>query len=114
MIASESTMPEVDAQDLFGRLAGAIQGHLNLQTQMDESKVAEIVAAEIAKATLPRPIEIHLPDAKVIKMEGRQHKQFLEVLDLVEEGANNILLVGAAGTGKTTMAKALCSIRPSK
>ena len=107
MIASETTMPEVDAQDLFGRLAGAIQGHLNLQTQMDESKVAEIVAAEIAKATLPRPIEVHLPDGKTITLEGRQHKQFADVLDLIEEGASNILLVGPAGTGKTTMAKAV-------
>jgi cobaltochelatase CobS len=89
------------------RMAGAIQGHLDLQTQMDEAKVAQIVAAEIARARLPRPIEVHLPEGKVVTLEGRQHKQFTEVLDLIEEGAANILLVGPAGTGKTTMAKAV-------
>ena len=36
---------------------------------------------------------------------GRQHRQFAEVTALIEEGATNILMVGPAGSGKTTLAK---------
>ena len=107
MIASNVTMPEVDPQSLFRQFAGAIQGHLDLKTELDEAKVQEIVASEIAKARLPQPIQVNLPDGKSIILDGRQHRQFTEVLDLVEEGAKNILLVGPAGTGKTTMAKSV-------
>jgi MoxR-like ATPase len=40
-----------------------------------------------------------------IKLSHRTHAQFNELLAMVNEGHNNLLLVGPAGTGKTTLAK---------
>jgi cobaltochelatase CobS len=42
---------------------------------------------------------------KVHELEGRTHRQFKELLALIQEGHVNIMLVGPAGTGKTTLAK---------
>jgi cobaltochelatase CobS len=105
MIASDTTTTPVDAQDLLKRFAGAIQDHLELKSTVDEDKVHEIVDEAVAAARLPRPLEIHLPDARVVKLEGHVHCQFQELIDLVEEGTQNILMVGPAGSGKTTLAK---------
>lgn len=105
MIASDTTAAPVDAQDLFKRFAGAIQDHLELKSAVDESKVHEIVDQAVASARLPRPVQVHLPDGQVNKLSDRTHRQFDELLGLVSEGHNNIMLVGPAGTGKTTLVK---------
>jgi MoxR-like ATPase len=45
------------------------------------------------------------PAVKVNIPSERTHRQFNEVLGLVREGHANIMLVGPAGTGKTTLVK---------
>lgn len=61
----------------------------------------------LSQAILPRPVEVHLPDGSIHKLEERPHKQFDDLLGLVGEGHRNILMVGPAGSGKTTLAKSL-------
>ena len=61
--------------------------------------------AKIAEARLPRPIEVHLDDGRKVTLEGRVHFQFEALMDLVAEGHQNLLMVGPAGSGKTTLAR---------
>ena len=105
--AQEVDVRPVDAHEIFKRLAGAIQGHLDLEptNEIDEAKVRGIVDEMIADARLPRPVEVHMPDGTVNPLSERTHRQFDELLELVSEGHPNIMLVGPAGTGKTTLAK---------
>jgi len=42
---------------------------------------------------------------KAAALAERVHKQFRELLALIEEGHSNILMVGPAGSGKTTLAR---------
>jgi ATP-dependent protease Clp ATPase subunit len=109
MIASNDTAvsvdAQVDAQDVFKRLAGALQGHLEPTAEIDEAKVRVIVDEMIADARLPRPVAVHMPDGTVNPLSERTHRQFDELLELVSEGHPNIMLVGPAGTGKTTLVK---------
>jgi cobaltochelatase CobS len=107
MIASESTMQTDQYQELFKRFAGALQDHLEVNGQIDEAKAREIAAEEVAKARLPRPIEVTVNDGPAVKLEDRVHCQFSQLLGLVQEGHRNILMVGPAGSGKTTLAKDL-------
>jgi cobaltochelatase CobS len=105
MIASNTTAVPVDAQEVFKSLAGAIVWVLELKADLDESKVHEIVDEAVAAARLPRPLEVHLPDGATFTLKDRTHRQFDELLGLVSEGHENIMLVGPAGTGKTTLVK---------
>ena len=88
---------------IFKLLADAINEHLPADA-IGEEQVREIVAAEIAAARLPRPIEVRMPDGTARKIEGA-HAQLDELLDLVSEGHQNVMMVGPAGSGKTTLAK---------
>ncbi|WP_428937785.1 AAA family ATPase [Fontivita pretiosa] len=90
---------------IFELLADAVQEHLH--TQVDADMVRRIVDERLAAATLPRPIEVHLPDGTIRKLDERPHRQFDELIELVNEGHRNILMVGPAGSGKTTLAKSL-------
>ncbi len=107
MIATETNIKPEQYQELFRQFAGALQNHLELDGQVDEEKVREIAAQEIANARLPRPIEVTINDGPAVKMEGRVHVQFEQLLTLVAEGHRNMLMVGPAGSGKTTLAKDL-------
>ncbi len=102
MIASDTTAAAEKYQDIFKGLASALNEHMD--GNVDEAKVREIAAQEISKARLPQPIEVHLAD-KVVQLEGTVHAQFTELLDLIAEGHNNLMMVGPAGSGKTTLAK---------
>lgn len=107
MIATESTMKPEQYQDVFKRLAGALQDHLELNGQVDEAKVREIAQETVNAARLPRPLVVTINDGPAVQLEGRQHCQFTELMKYVEEGHRNILMVGPAGSGKTTLAKDL-------
>ncbi len=108
MTAAKTTPHNGEYQELFKRLAGALDEHLD--HPLDEAKVRQIAEAavveEVAKARLPRPIEVHV-NGEVHRVDGRVHSQFRELLGLVEEGHRNLLMVGPAGSGKTTLAKNL-------
>ncbi len=92
-----------DHAELFKMLATAVQDHLH--TAVDADTVKQIVDDRIAHR-LPAPIEIHLGEGKVTKIDGA-HRQLRDLLSLVEEGHKNLLLVGPAGSGKTTLARNL-------
>lgn len=51
-----------------------------------------------------RPVEIHLPNRPVVKLNGVQHHQFDKVLKVLAKN-RNVFMVGSAGTGKTTIAE---------
>ncbi|MBE3098152.1 MAG: AAA family ATPase [Planctomycetes bacterium] len=93
--------------DLFKRLAGAIEEHLEVKGSIDEPAVRRIVDEKVAEARLPRPIEVHLDDGRKVTLEGRVHFQFQALMEFVQEGHRNILMVGPAGSGKTTLAKSM-------
>jgi len=94
-------------EELFKRLAGALEDHLEVKGALDESGVRRIVDEKIAEARLPRPLEVHLDDGRQVTLEGRVHIQFQALMGLVQEGHRNILMVGPAGSGKTTLASNL-------
>jgi len=105
---AQSTAVERTGQDhaeLFAKLAGAIQEHLEIKGALDAEQVREIVDSKIAEARLPRPLEVHLDDGRVIEVKDRVHCQFEALMDLVAEGHQNLLMVGPAGSGKTTLAR---------
>lgn len=108
MSQQDSTSTAVDQQtesQIFRLMANAIHCYLPTDT-VNEDKVREIVEAEVAAARLPRPIEVRLPSGEANRIETAHH-QLEEVLDLVGEGHQNVLMVGPAGSGKTTLAKNL-------
>ncbi len=106
MISDNETTQTVEQyQGIFAGMAQAIQQHLDIKGAVDEAKVSEIVDEKIKAARLPQPLEIHLPDGATLTMKDRTHRQFNDLLVLVQEGHPNIMLVGPAGTGKTTLVK---------
>ena len=102
MKKTAEAVPVADHEALFADFATAIEGHL--RTRMDEVRVREI-AEEVAANRLPRTVEVRLSDGRTHLIEGRVHKQFDALVELVNEGHRNILMVGPAGCGKTTLAK---------
>ena len=105
MIASESTINEAQYQELFRNFAGALRDHLDITGQIDEAKVREIAQEAVDAARLPREITVSTPDGKSVHLEGRTHVQFEQLLKVIDEGHRNLLMVGPAGSGKTTLAK---------
>jgi cobaltochelatase CobS len=100
------TMERPEPNEVFRLLAHAVEEHLH-DKGVDEESIREIVAAEIAKAHKPLTIEVKLPSGIINTLPEAPHRQFTELLGLVEEGHNNLLMVGPAGCGKTTLAKNL-------
>ena len=95
---------------VLAMLAHAVQEHLE-DRQVDPESIRtiarEVAADEVQKARLPRPIAVTVPGVGTQTLDERAHCQFEELLGLVAEGHVNLLLVGPAGCGKTTLAKNL-------
>jgi len=99
-----TTGKERPSSPLFSLLANELQDYL--RSSVDAETVNRIVDERIANIRLPRTIEVKTGET-VQKLEGRAHQQFDELIELVNEGHQNILMVGPAGSGKTTLAKSL-------
>ena len=102
-----SAVEKGGGEQVFQLLAHAIEEHLSANGQLDESRVRSIVEERIAAARLPQQIEVVLPDGVTHKLDGRTHRQFSDLMELVNEGHQNLLMVGPAGSGKTTLAKSM-------
>jgi len=95
-------------QEMFRSLASALQDHLTpASAPVDEAAVRQIAQEIVDAAKLPRPLAVTVNNGPAVTLEGRQHYQFAELMKFVEEGHKNILMVGPAGSGKTTLAKDL-------
>ena len=103
-MADDTTTAQTGSK-VFQLLAEQVQEFI--KTPIDEEGVRRIADERIAQAKLPRPIEVRMGDTVLGKVEERTHAQFDELLSVVNEGHSNILMVGPAGTGKTTLAKHL-------
>lgn len=85
--------------DLAAIIGAAVAAHI--PPSMDEERVLELIQthAKIEKKVL----NIHLPEGKTVEIDDRTHAAFPRVLRKVAAGLP-VLLVGPAGTGKTTLA----------
>lgn len=100
-------MKDSTGQDAILALAMAIQPLIarDLNAKVDETKVRQIVAAEIAKLDQPTAtLVINKRTDTEVKIDGLTHKMFAKLLALVSADAN-VYLYGAAGGGKTSAAR---------
>lgn len=105
MITNTAAAPILEHQELFKHFAEALQDYLQVRPTLDEARVRAIVDAAIAEARLSLPLEIHVTNDPADKTKERPHCQFSDLMALVAEGHRNILMVGPAGFGKTTLAR---------
>jgi len=107
MIKQDSTAKKVEGQDrVFKLFAERIQDYIETKPAIDEVGVKAMIEKELAKSSVPRVIEVRTPD-KTVKLKDRAHCQFEELLGMVNEGHQNLLMVGPAGSGKTMLARSL-------
>jgi MoxR-like ATPase len=106
MIAnSNSTIaPEVLATFHQRRNAGESLQVLAKEAGMTWQRLWVLMVSTQPKEMLPAVAGI-TSEIKTVSLTDRTHRQFKEVLGLVSEGHANIMLVGPAGTGKTTLVK---------
>lgn len=112
-LASQSLPPAPAAGgDLADIIANAVAGRVKVGVDADQVRdlvddaiTPKLAAIDARIAELSRPVihEIHLPGQEQIKIEEHTHQCFEKVLKLVSIGLP-VLLVGPAGTGKTTLA----------
>ena len=95
-----------DKEQVFKLLADAVQGHLHIEPAVDEAKVRAIAGEEIERhqSFAPLAVEVRGTGREPVRVDGA-HRQFAELLALMDEGHRNLMLVGPAGCGKTTMAR---------
>ena len=94
---------ETRSQKIFELMGEALSEHI--EAPVSEEAVRKIVDEKLADMPVQK-IEVVLPDGETTEVES-PHKQLAEVIELVKQGHPNILLVGPAGTGKTTIARDL-------
>ena len=105
MIAENSTIsPEVLASLHQRRSAGETLKALAAEVGITWQRLWVLLVTTAPKTELPA---VTGSAGKVGSPAGRTHRQFAEVAGLIEEGHANIMLVGPAGTGKTTLVKHL-------
>lgn len=81
----------------------------------DLAEVQQIVKHEVAKAAaklgsgIYRGVEIKRWDGTEVKIEGRLHSDFEKVKAAMVAGFRNLMLVGPAGCGKTTLVEQLAA-----
>ena len=104
MIENESIIaPEVLSTLHQRREAGESLKTLAAEVGMTWQRLWVLLISTQPKESLPA-----MPTSNGLKLNPlaqRTHKQFKQVLAVVQEGHMNVMLVGPAGTGKTTLAK---------
>ena len=96
--------PEVLASFHQRRLAGESLKSLALEVGLPWQRLWVLLVSTQPKEMLPAVAgassEVH-----AVSLSERTHRQFAELMGLVWEGHQNVMLVGPAGTGKTTLVK---------
>lgn len=93
-------------EELFRRFADAIQQYIDLdQTSCDRDEVERIVDERLERIK-PKMIGVKTERSEVV-LSGCAHTCFEDLMRIVNAGRKNIMLVGPAGTGKTTLARQL-------
>lgn len=96
--------PEVLASLHVRRAAGETLSVLAKEVGMAWQRLWVLLVSTQPKEMLPA-VAGSTGTVKVHELGERPHRQFKELMALVAEGHANIMLVGPAGTGKTTLAK---------
>lgn len=95
--------PEMTTTETVDGALDIIRKALQSGGTVSEDTIRNIVRQEVENLA-PKVIEIHLPNRPVTKLDGIQHFQFGQVLAHLNVG-NHLLMVGPAGTGKSTIAE---------
>lgn len=104
------TAPQAKGADaLASALLSAIEQVASSAVNEEQvrSIVGDAVAAAVEEATRdlrPHVTEVRIGERPVVKVEGRQHACFSDLLAMVQAGTTPYL-VGPPGTGKTTLAE---------
>lgn len=98
-------MKEEKDKEVMELLAGRLNEYL--KPAVDAETVGKLVDERLAQARMPRIIEIQENGVVLGKSDGRTHAQFEGLVELVAEGHKNLMMVGPAGSGKTTLAESL-------
>ena len=96
-----SALPPADAASQMMQLIQAMAaGSLN------EERVQEMIQAAVASINVPSPVVIAIAGFEPVTLPDGEHRHpmFEKCLRLAQSGIN-VLMVGPAGTGKTTLAK---------
>ena len=101
-MAKQSETQAQAPDEVLDVLAGALQERLG--STVDEETVRRIAGEEIEKREIPLAIELTGVGREPVRVDGA-HRQFADLLGLIEEGHRNLMMVGPAGCGKTTMAR---------
>tara|TARA_R100000458_G_scaffold35159_1_gene32569 strand:- start:1278 stop:2552 length:1275 start_codon:yes stop_codon:yes gene_type:complete len=83
--------------------------HPTLDDGMHDNVDVDLVKKLIEESSPNHVVEIKHPDGEIIKDDSLKHEKLPIVLKALLRG-DNVLLVGGAGSGKTTMAQSLTSM----
>ena len=100
-VSSEPNQDESDSLLNIGALANLVSKRMNLSVLEDrvEEKIKRLIDERV-----PSTLFVKTSDTSSVKISGHVHKQFKRTTQLAGI-RENILLVGPAGSGKTTLAK---------
>jgi len=96
-VVMSTSAKSVDLEQVKSVVAEALSPHTDTMTALTNA-VAELQARQ------PKVVEVHIPNREPKKLDGIQHFQFAKVLAHIGVG-NHLLMVGPAGTGKSTIAE---------
>ncbi len=75
-----------------------------------DSRIAAIEAQLVATATVPTSTTFQIGERKPVQIDRAHHEVLPHLASAVADGFKNLLLVGPAGTGKTTLASDLAEV----
>lgn len=96
-VVKTTSAKSVDLEQVQSMIMEALSPHTDTMTALVNA-VAELQSRQ------PKVVEVHIPNREPKRLDGIQHFQFAKVLANIGVG-NHLLMVGPAGTGKSTIAE---------